>query len=386
MGLPKTMRGVDYRGFIKGVVSDHERCTALGEKVLQDHGSSVDAAIVGALCLGIVHPHVSGVGGMYGSLSWDDVVSRVADVARDGFNVSQNLAIAISKLETEKLGGRFRDIFIPDGQALRLGSYLRFPGLAEVLEAGLGTFYHGAISQEMEEEVQANGGVLTREDIRNYSVEVQQPLEGQYNEHIIQVPPLPSVGAVLIAALNLLESLHLGENNVTDNQTSRWIDEVLITVLTMVSELGDPNYSSSVTDLLSAMISKGQIKGLQQRMLYASHTIIYPFPTEQLTGQLVVMGPDDLMVSVASSLNRPFGSRIITESGILLNSLILDFFWPNQREEQHQSNQKNSLEPGKRPLTFLMPALMVPTRNKCGTYMALSSSGGLNHLSDVTQV
>ncbi|MEQ2256310.1 hypothetical protein ILYODFUR_022992 [Ilyodon furcidens] len=47
--------------FIKGVVSNHERCMALSEKVLRDGGSSVDAAIVGALCLGIVHPHMSGV-------------------------------------------------------------------------------------------------------------------------------------------------------------------------------------------------------------------------------------------------------------------------------------------------------------------------------------
>ncbi|KAK5623377.1 hypothetical protein CRENBAI_015395 [Crenichthys baileyi] len=435
--------------FIKGVVSDHERCTALSEKVLRDRGSSVDAAIAGALCLGIVHPHMSGVGGggvmlihdsrrnqtkvinfqgsapktltedvvqnasdiraglfvgvpgmlmglhqahrMYGSLSWDDVVSRAADVARDGFNVSQSLATAISKLETEKIEGRFRDIFIPDGQALRLGSYLKMPDLADVLRAGLTNFYHGAISQEIEQEVQANGGVLTREDIRNYSVEVQQPLEGQYNEHIIQVPPPPSAGVVLIAALNLLESLHLGENNVTENQTSHWINEVLKTALTMVGELDEPHYNSSVTDLLSAMMSKGQAAGLQQRMKdfprspLASNSTTYPFPAEQLTGQVVIMGPDDLMVSVASSLNRPFGSRIVTESGILLNSLILNF-WPNKRRDQPQSNQKNSMEPGRRPLTFLMPAVMIPTWNKCGTYMALSSSGGPHRLSEVTQM
>ncbi|MED6255631.1 hypothetical protein ATANTOWER_012425 [Ataeniobius toweri] len=98
---------------------------------------------------------------------------RAADVARDGFNVSHSLATAISKLETEKIEGRFRDIFIPDGQALRLGSCLKMPDLAlAVLRAGLRNFYHGAISQEIEQEMQANGGVLTREDIRNYSVEV----------------------------------------------------------------------------------------------------------------------------------------------------------------------------------------------------------------------
>lgn len=49
---------------MKGVsASDHKRCTALSQRVLHDGGSSVDAAIAAALCLGVVHPHVSGIGG-----------------------------------------------------------------------------------------------------------------------------------------------------------------------------------------------------------------------------------------------------------------------------------------------------------------------------------
>ncbi|MEQ2159589.1 hypothetical protein GOODEAATRI_024582, partial [Goodea atripinnis] len=131
------------------------------------------------------------------------------------------------------------DIFIPDGQALRLGSYLKMPDLADVLRAGLRNFYHGAISQETEQAV--------------------------------------------------------------------------------------------------------------------------------------------------ISFNWTCGSRIVTESGILLNSLILNF-WPNKRRDQPQSNQKNSMKPLRRPLTFLMPAVMILTWNKCGTYMALSSSGGPHRLSEVTQM
>lgn len=33
-----------------------------------------------------------------------------------------------------------------------------------------------------------------------------------------------------------------------------------------------------------------------------------------------------------SSLNKPFGSGIVTPSGILLNSQILDFSWPNKTQ------------------------------------------------------
>uniref|UniRef100_A0AAQ5XX57 Glutathione hydrolase n=1 Tax=Amphiprion ocellaris TaxID=80972 RepID=A0AAQ5XX57_AMPOC len=414
---------------INGVlVSDHERCTALGQRVLQDGGSSVDAAVAGALCLGVVHPHVSGVGGggvmlvhdihknqtrvinfqgtapktfrkemlhnvsglkaglqvgvpgmlkglqhahsLYGSLSWEDVVSRAADIAREGFTVTDSLADAISKVEGEQLSQRFRDIFIPEGRALQAGSYVRIPGLAGVLEAGLSNFYYGNLSQEIEDEVRANGGVLSRDDISNYSVEVEQPLEVQYNDYIIQVPPPPSAGAALISALNILS-----ENNITENKTHPWIAEAMKAALFMTYGLGNPKYNSSVMEQLS----KNQTEMLLQRMNH-SHTP----PSD--SGQVVVMGPDDLLVSVASSLNRPFGSRIITRSGIILNSLLLDYLWSNKTQRQLQPKQKNSADSEERPLLLLMPTIMVPAGRKCGIYTALSSSGGQNVLHTITQV
>lgn len=45
------------------VVTDVAQCTSLGFDILGKQGSSVDAAITAALCLGIVHPHTSGIGG-----------------------------------------------------------------------------------------------------------------------------------------------------------------------------------------------------------------------------------------------------------------------------------------------------------------------------------
>ncbi|XP_030274967.1 glutathione hydrolase 7-like isoform X1 [Sparus aurata] len=427
---------------VKGVsASDHKRCTALSQRVLHDGGSSVDAAIAAALCLGVVHPHVSGIGGggvmmvhdiqknvtrvihfqgtapntlreemlpnvlqlkaglqvgvpgmlrglhhahsLYGSLSWEDVVTRAAAVAKDGFNVSVSLAEAILKVKSERLSQRFLDMFLPGGQALRAGSFVRMPGLAGVMEAGLWNFYEGNFSQELEDEVQANGGVLSRDDISNYSVQVEQPVEGLYNEFITQVPPPPSAGTALISALNLLEGFHLTENNNTENQTYQQIAEALKAAMAMASGLGDPKYNSSMTELLSDMLSKSQTEALHQRIKYST---VRPLQTELMAGQVVVMGPDDIVVSLASSLSRPFGSRIVTRSGVILNSLILDFSWPNKTHEQLFTQQNNRVQPGKRPLSSLLPTIVVPVWSKCGIYAALSSSGGQQSLSVITQV
>ncbi|XP_070758985.1 glutathione hydrolase 7-like [Enoplosus armatus] len=435
--------------FAKGaLVSDHQRCTALGQGVLRDRGSSVDAAIAAALCLGVVHPHVSGVGGggvmlvhdlyknetrvinfqgtapealkeemlqnvselksglhvgvpgmlrglhhahsLYGRLSWEDVVTRAAAVAKEGFNVSFSLAEAISKVKGEQLSQHFRDTFFPDGHALRPGSFLRMPGLAGVLEAGLSSFYDGNVSQEIEDEVRANGGVLSTEDISNYSVHVEQPVESLYNESIIQVPPPPSAGAALISALNFLAGFHLNANNDTENQTYHWTAEALKASLALASGLGDPKYNSSVTELLSDMLSQAEV--LHQRINHShtsppkSYSIVHSLQTGLKAAQVVVMGPDDLMVSIASSLSSPFGSRIITRSSVILNSLVLGFSRPNKTRGQLLTNQKNRVQPGKRPLSSLMPTIVVPAWHKCGIYVALSSSGGQQGLSAITQV
>ncbi|XP_071350806.1 glutathione hydrolase 7-like isoform X4 [Trachinotus anak] len=377
--------------FVKVVlVSDHERCTALGQKVLQDRGSSVDAAVAAALCLGVVHPHVSVfkvkhvLPQNHCSLSWEDVVSRAAAVAKGGFNVSFSLSEAISKVKGEQLPQRIREVFFPGGRALRPGSFLRTPTLAGVLEAGLSNFYDGNFSQEIVDEVQTNGGVLSREDIFNYTVEVEQPFESRYNESIIQAPPPPSAGAALISALRLLEDFGLSENNNTENQTYHWIAEALKGASAKASGLGDPKYNFSVAELLSDILSKRQAERITSPP--KRHSTIHSLQPELQAGQVVVMGPDDLMVSVASSLSRPFGSRLITPSGVILNSLILDFYWPNKTRDQFQTNQRNGFQSGNRPLSSLMPTIVVPAWHKCGIYLALSSSGGHKSFSAIIQV
>ncbi|XP_029007611.1 glutathione hydrolase 7-like [Betta splendens] len=417
------------------LVSDHERCTGLGRGVLRDGGSSVDAAVAAVLCLGVVHPHASGVGGggvmmvhdirrnqtkvlnflgtapkalteemlhgvselkeglqvgvpamlrglhrahrLYGRLKWEDVVARAAAVAREGFSVSSSLAEAISKVKGQRLSPHFRDLFLPGGRALRSGSLHRMPALAGVLEAGVSGFYNGNVSQEIVDEVQSNGGVLTREDLSDYTVEVDQPLEGLFNDFIIQVPP-SSTGAALISAISLL---HLIGNNTTTNITHQWILEATGAALAESNGLEEPKYNSSVTKQLSDILSKSPAAAPPTRHsspVNRSQSVL-------LGGQVIVMGPDDLMVSVASSLSGPFGSRLVTRSGVLLNSLILDFSWPN-RASGLRINQSHRIESGKGPLSPLMPTIVLPAWNKCGLYMALSSSGRAGSFTVITQL
>ena len=45
------------------VAADEARCSAIGSAVLDEGGSAIDAAVATTLCLGVLHPHSSGIGG-----------------------------------------------------------------------------------------------------------------------------------------------------------------------------------------------------------------------------------------------------------------------------------------------------------------------------------
>uniref|UniRef100_A0A8C7HT90 Glutathione hydrolase n=1 Tax=Oncorhynchus kisutch TaxID=8019 RepID=A0A8C7HT90_ONCKI len=415
----------------------------------------VDAAIAAALCLGIIHPHTSGIGGggvmlvhdirrnesrvidfsetapsailedmlqtnlelkvrpglmvgvpgmlsgmhqahqLYGRMPWKDVVTMAADVARSGFNVTHDLAEALAKVKDKNVSEAFRALFLPNGQPPLSGLFSRRPDLAAILDAvaanGIAEFYSGNLTQEMAAAVQARGGVLSEEDFGNYTTVLQQPAESFYQGHHVMAAPAPSAGAALITALNILEGYNI-TSQVPRNSTYHWIAESLKIAVALASGLGDPMYDSSISDMVTQMLSKSQAVLLRQMINDSQafppghYTPSYALEEGAVASQVMVMGPDDFIVSVMSSLNRPFGSRIVTPSGILLNSQILDFSWSNKTQTSQPPNPHNVIQPGKRPLSFLVPTAVRPRLGLCGTYVALGSSNGDRALSGITQV
>ncbi|MCA9522770.1 MAG: gamma-glutamyltransferase [Myxococcales bacterium] len=94
-------------------------------------------------------------------------------------------------------------IFAPEGRPLRRGERFAIPELATVFDAiareGHAGFYGGAVGEAMLEEVNRNGGLLTRRDLESYDVVVRQPLRLAYGGCQVSLTPPPSLGGTLIA-------------------------------------------------------------------------------------------------------------------------------------------------------------------------------------------
>ncbi|XP_077107628.1 glutathione hydrolase 7 isoform X1 [Ranitomeya variabilis] len=434
------------------VVSDASHCTALGIEVLEKRGSSVDAAIATALCLGIVNPHTSGIGGggvmlvhdirnnvtdvidfretapsgihhdflqywkhkpgilvgvpgmlkglakahsMYGKLPWLDVISKVEEVASGGFNTTHDLAKAISDLKEDELSTPFQDIFFPHGLPLTTGTFVRRLDLAAILhdvaKRGVDAFYSSNLTREMVNEVNAQGGVMAEEDFTTYNASVEKPVQTIYQGHLVFAPPAPHAGPALISALNILEGANLTKHT-SRSSALHWIAETLKIALGCASKLGDPSFDHTVAGYVTEILSKAEASFFRKKIneFHAAYPREYvPFHSLHVgpaASQALVVGPDDFIVAVVSSLNRPFGSMIMTPSGILLNSQILDFSWSNKSTNLSSPNPQNIVEPGKRPLSFLLPTVVRPAQGLCGTYLSLGGSNGERALSGITQV
>uniref|UniRef100_A0A8P4KI79 Glutathione hydrolase n=1 Tax=Dicentrarchus labrax TaxID=13489 RepID=A0A8P4KI79_DICLA len=350
------------------VVTDVAQCTSLGFDVLGKQGSSVDAAITAALCLGIVHPHTSGIGG--------GGVMLVHDIRKNETRVIDFRETAPSAIHEEMLHTNLD----------------QYPGLLVGVPGMLSGMHqaHQLYGRYSNCYVQTRGGVLTEDDFGNYSTVLQQPAEIIYQGHHVMAASAPHAGVALITALNILEGYNI-TSQVPRNSTYHWIAEAVKIALALASELGDPMYDPSVSEIVAKMLSKSQASVLRQMINDSQAFPVSHYATSftlekgAAAAQVMVMGPDDHIVSVMSSLNKPFGSGIVTPSGILLNSQILDFSWPNKTGSS-SPNPHNSLQPGKRPMSFLMPTAVRPAVGLCGTYVAIGSSNGEKALSGITQV
>ncbi|NXY83608.1 GGT7 hydrolase, partial [Alcedo cyanopectus] len=160
--------------------------------------------------------------------------------------------------------------------------------------------------------------------------------------------------------------------------------------LSLAGNLGDPFDDVSVTHTAEGMVSKSEANSLRQLINDSQsfsdlHMPHFSVESGHAASQVLVMGPDDFIVAVVSSLNRPFGSGIITPSGVLLNSQMLDF-WQNKTMNHSIPRPQNLIQPWKRPLSFLLPTIVRPSEGMCGTYLCLGANNGDKALSSIIQV
>jgi gamma-glutamyltranspeptidase/glutathione hydrolase len=166
---------------------------------------------------------------LYGTMSFEQVVSPALELADKGFVVYPRLATAIQEASSQ-LGAwpESASVFMPNGRPLRCGERLVRKSLADLfrrladversvskqgreqaIRAARDHFYKGDIASRIARFCQEEGGILTEEDLARFDVKVEPPEVGSYKDHRLYTCGPWCQGPTFIQVLNLLEGLDL---------------------------------------------------------------------------------------------------------------------------------------------------------------------------------
>lgn len=204
-------------------------------KIVSDYGPEQVPLFIGrasAATPGLV-PGLCTLVEKHGSLPLADLLAPSIKLARDGVILSPSQAYVLDFLadiyaDTPEITA----MYFPNGKTWQAGQRHAFPALADTLKQlaakGPNLFSQGVIAQAIVADQEANGGLITADDLRNYQVRQVAPIQVHYRGTDLILPPMPSSGGGLIAfALELLESIHI--EDYAHNQTAhlRVLTEVM---------------------------------------------------------------------------------------------------------------------------------------------------------------
>jgi gamma-glutamyltranspeptidase/glutathione hydrolase len=377
------------------VVSVSAPATAIGVDVLRRGGNAVDAAVAVAFALAVTWPEAGNIGGggfmlvypcgkaqpvvidyresapaaasrdmfahgpllayrlvgvpgtvrglalahqRFGKLPWHDLVRPAVRLAEDGFAV--NTALAISLEEGLQHSGYFPELRRVLGADGGRGCWM--PGdrlvqkelartLRRIAEDGPDAFYTGNIAGRIVAEMQAGGGLITRDDLAGYQAKVRKPVHGTYRGYDIYGPPPPSSGGIcLTEMLNTLEPFDLRGHGCWSSYTlHRVIEAMRRAYLDRARYLGDPDWVTVPEHLLSQSYGKKLAESIHPLRATRSLDLAADIPLAPEGGQTThfsVLDKDGMAVSNTYTLEESFGSKVMVRgAGFLLNNEMGDF-------------------------------------------------------------
>ena len=321
-----------------------------------------------------------------GKLPWRRLVEPAIRLAREGFPVTEGLARSLREEidEFKKFPASLAQ-FTKNGEPYAAGDTLKQPDLAKTLERiaaeGPAGFYEGETALLVEKEMAANGGLITRADLKNYKAERRVPVKGTYRGYeVISMPPISSGGTALVQMLNILEGYDLAKSGFRSANTIHLITESMRRAYAdRARYLGDPAFNPQmpIERLTSKEYATQLRKTIDANRASKSSPSSFEWTTESAeTTHFSVVDANRNAVSLTYTLEYGYGSRIVVPgAGFLLNNEMGDFnAGPELTNAEGLIGTKPNLaQPGKRMLSSMTPAILAKDGK---LFMVTGSPGG----------
>ena len=331
----------------------------------------------------------------YGKLPWAELFAPAIALARDGFAVSPRLAGLLAESDPASFAPDARAYFFDAaGGPLPVGYKLTNPALADTFAAiakdGPAAFYTGGIAHDIAAAVENDprgAGKLTAEDLARYRAKLREPVCVTYRVYQVCGAAPPSSGAVTVGqVLALVAPFDLGTTPLAPLPVHLIVEAERLAYADRDRYLADPDF---VTAPLAGLLDKSYLD--QRRALINPNraqgevTAGTPPNTRQGvygrdattenagTSHISIVDDDGNAVSMTTTVEQAFGSRLMVR-GFLLNNQLTDFsFIPVDADGRPVANR---VEPGKRPRSSMDPTMIFSDSDGRSLRFLLGSPGG----------
>jgi gamma-glutamyltranspeptidase/glutathione hydrolase len=310
----------------------------------------------------------------FGKLPWKDLVAPAVDLAEKGFVLDAHSAKLLNRLlrtaDRKEFAELHRVFGNADGKPWQAGDRLMQPDLARTLRRiakhGPDGFNKGETADLIAAEMKANRGLITKDDLANYTAKERAPVRGRYRGFdVITAPPPSSGGTALIEMLNILETFDLAQDGRWSPRTLHRMTEAMRRAYCdRARHLGDPDFVTVPGHLTSKDYARQLAKDIDPERATPSESLAKDIP---LTGEgedtthLSIVDKTGTAVSLTYTLESTFGSRVVVRgAGFLLNDEMNDFNWqPGETDRTGLIGTKpNLIAPGKRMLSSMTPTML----------------------------
>ncbi len=326
---------------------------------------------------------------LLGTVSLKTLIQPAIELAERGY-ILQDGDIAILNRIAKDLAfwPNVRDIFLPHDQLWQSGQKLVQKNLAHTLKRiqtyGSSEFYRGHLANEWIHDIQKQGGLISKDDLMHYSVEIQKPLVCQYRGYQVVTLPPPASGVTVCQILAMANAFPISQYGFHSAKTMKLMSVIMATAFAERAHyLGDPRFTKINTDEL---LSEDHLAKLHEKVLnslagHSQHLAFIKSANEgNHTTAYLVADSKGNVVAVTYTLNDYFGVRAIPgNTGFFLNNELADFVVPNKGEV---TQSPNVMAPDKVPASSISPVFIMKNGR---VHYAFATPGGKTIITQIVE-
>lgn len=329
----------------------------------------------------------------YAKFKMPVLMAPAIQLAEKGFVITKEEAASLNSARKDFMDLNKEPIAFVKKELWKGGDTLIQPQLAATLtrisKLGASGFYEGATALMIQNGLQKNGGIISLDDLKNYKAKFRDPIRFNYRGYQIISMPLPSSGGII-----LQQVLKMIENK--DVQALQFQSAASVQLLVEAERrafadraqyMGDADFVQvPVKQLLDDTYLQKRISDyIPGKAGNSKETGAGIIPEHEETTHISILDAEGNAVSVTTTLNGSYGSRVvIAGAGFIMNNEMDDFSIKEGVPNMYGAvgNAANAIAPGKRMLSSMTPTLVLKNKKP---FIVVGTPGGTTIPTSVIQ-